>query len=169
LAEHEILLARSETFGPSVPRQGDRPFLPHKNRAADLFRSANPETSVSEFKSKIWNSARNRVFHGRSYPEPGYLTELFSISTSLRKAAEKEIAQIAGVPEAKSHYRYDELFRVFLFVEWNTNDPSQKFAADWPEAALTQRTAMAELNRVFAEVRPKELTFLNYAADSPVW
>jgi hypothetical protein len=125
-----------------------------KNRAAEIFGSANPETSVAEFKNKIWNTARNRVFHGRSYPEPAYLTELFSTSEALRKAAEKQIAQIAGVPQEKPHHRYEELFRVFFFVEWNTSDPTQMFAADWPEALLVRRTAMAELNRVFAEGLP---------------
>jgi hypothetical protein len=140
-----------------------------KDRASELFHSANPETSTSEFKSKIWNTARNRVFHGRSYPGPAYLTELHSASTALRKAAGKQIAETVEIPEQKKYYRYDELFRVFLFAEWNTSDPGMRFAADWPEAELLRRTKTAELNRVFAEVLPENVTFLNYATQSPAW
>jgi len=132
-----------------------------KNRACEIFRSANPETSISEFNAKVWGMARN--------PEPAFLGELFSVSTSLRNAVEKRIAEIAGVPEGRPHYRYDELFRVFLFVEWNTANTNERFALDWPEAILKQRTAAAELNRVFAEAPPENVTFLNYPTESLTW
>lgn len=140
-----------------------------KERAAQIFQSANAETSIREFKNAIWDKARNKVFHGRNYPQPGYLMELFTIAGSLRKAAEKVIAETAGIPEGRPHHRYEELFRVFLFVEWNTSDPAKKFADDWPKAALVERTAKAELNRVFAEAPPANVTFLDYATQSPAW
>jgi len=133
-----------------------------KTRAAEIFRAANPETSVGEFNKKIWDTARNKVFHGRSYPSPAYLTGLVPISESLRKAAEKQIAQIAGIPPERPYHRYEDLFRVFLFVEWNTSDSKQRFASDWPKTALIRRTANAELNKVFMEAVPDSLTFPDY-------
>ena len=140
-----------------------------KDRAAKIFCSANPQTSVGEFKRKVWNTARNRVFHGRSYPEPAYLAEAYAISESVRKAAEKQIAQLAEVTEQRPHHHYDQLFRVFLFVEWNTADISQAFASDWPEAELVRRTRMAELGRVFTGAPPVNVTFLDYASQSTDW
>lgn len=140
-----------------------------KERAAEIFCSANPEISIGDFKKKIWNTARNRVFHGRSYPEPAYLAEVYASSECVRKAAEKHIAQLAGVEEKRPHHSYDQLFRVFHFVEWNTTDSNQAFAPDWPEAELVRKTHMAELNRVFAEVPSENVTFLNYHSQSADW
>jgi hypothetical protein len=140
-----------------------------KEQAAKIFCAANPEITVAEFKKKVWNTARNRVFHGRSYPEPAYLSEVYAISESVRKAAEKQIANLAAVAEVRPHYRYDQLFRVFHFVEWKTTDSNQAFASDWPEAVLIERTRMAELGRVFSGAPPANVTFLDYASQSPGW
>lgn len=134
-----------------------------KTRAAEIFRAANSEISVSQFNSNIWDTARNKVFHGRSYPSPAYLGELASSSESLRKAAEREIADVAEIPHQRPYYRYEDLFRVYFFVEWNTSAPAQQFAADWPQAVLASRTAKAELNQVFVEAAPENVTFLVYA------
>lgn len=139
-----------------------------KTRAAEIFCAANSGTSVSQFNSKVWNTARNKVFHGRSYPSPAYLGELASTSESLRKAAERRIAEIAGIPQQRAYYRYEDLYRVFFFVEWNTSAPEQQFAADWPQALLASRTAKAELNQVFMEAAPENATFLDYA-QSATW
>jgi hypothetical protein len=140
-----------------------------KERAAEMFCSANPESTTSDFKNRVWNTARNRVFHGRSYPEPAYLAEVYTISESVRNAAEKQIAQVAGVKEKRPHHNYDQLFRVFHFVEWNTTDPNQAFASDWPKAELVRRTQMAELSRVFAEAPAENVTFLDYQSQSTDW
>src|SRR5712664_3742677 len=137
-----------------------------KARAAEIYRSANPETSINEFNNRIWNAARNKVFHWRSYPSPSYLTELASTSVSLRKSAEKQIAQTVEIPNERPYHRYEELFRVFFFIEWNTSDSNQKFATDWPKAVLAHRTATAELNHVFMEPAPENLSFLDYAQSS---
>jgi len=139
-----------------------------KTRAAEIFRAANSEVSVSQFNSKIWDTARNKVFHGRSYPSPAYLGQLASTSESLRKAAEREIADVAEIPHQRPYYRYEDLFRVYFFVEWNTTAPAQQFAADWPQALLASRTAKAELNQVFMEAAPENATFLDYA-QSATW
>jgi len=139
-----------------------------KTRAAEIFRAANSATSVSQFNSKIWNTARNKVFHGRSYPSPAYLGELASTSESLRKAAERRIADVAGIPHQRPYYRYEDLYRVFYFIEWNTSAPEQQFAADWPQALLASRTAKAELNQVFMEAAPENPTFLDYG-QSATW
>ena len=137
-----------------------------KARAAEIYRSANPETSINEFNNRIWNAARNKVFHGRSYPSPSYLTELASTSVSLRKSAEKQIAQTVEIPNERPYHRYEELFRVFFFIEWNTSDPNRRFATDWPKPVLAHRTAIAELNQVFMEPAPDNLSFLDYAQSS---
>jgi hypothetical protein len=133
-----------------------------KTRAAEIFHAANSAVSVGEFNSKIWNTARNKVFHGRSYPSPAYLGELASTSELLRKSAEGRIAEVAGTPGQKPYYRYEDLYRVFFFVEWNTSTPEQEFAADWPQAVLASRAAKAELNQVFMEATPENVTFLDY-------
>ena len=140
-----------------------------KERAAEIFCSANPETTVAEFKRKVWNTARNRVFHGRSYPDPAYLGEVYAISESVRKAAEKQIARLAGVAEERPHYRYEKLFRVVFFVEWKTADINQAFASDWPQAVLIERTKIAELGTVFAGAPPENVNFLNYQSQSTDW
>jgi hypothetical protein len=134
-----------------------------KVRAGEIFRSANPDTSSSVFKNKIWDAARNSVFHGRKYPEPAYLAELASLSTSLRKSTERQIAEVIGLAPERPYYRYDDLFRVFFFVEWNTADHRERFATDWPQAELIRRTELAELDRVFVEPLPPNVRFLNYA------
>ena len=139
-----------------------------KTRAAEIFRAANSAASVSQFNSNIWNTARNKVFHGRSYPSPAYLGELASTSELLRKAAERRIADVAGIPHQRPYYRYEDLYRVFFFAEWKTSAPEQPFAADWPQAVLISRTAKAELNQVFMEAAPENATFLDYA-QSATW
>ena len=123
---------------------------------------------MSEFNSKVWNTARNKVFHGRSYPSPAYLGELATTSESLRKATERRIAEVAEIPHQRPYYRYEDLYRVFFFVEWNTSVPEQQFAADWPQAVLASRTAQAELNQVLMEAAPENATFLDYA-QSATW
>ncbi len=138
-------------------------------KAAEIFRSANPGVSPTEFKNRIWSKARNSVFHGLKYPEPAYLEELASLSVSLRKAAEKEIAEIMGLAPERPYYRYEDLFRLFLFVEWNTFDLHVRFAPDWPQADLARRTEMLELGRVFVEPVNPDVVFLNYVEQSPNW
>lgn len=138
-------------------------------RAAQIYCAANPDTTVAKFNREVWNTARNRVFHGRRYPAPAYLAELFGVSTSLRKASERRIADLAGVTGDKPQHRYEDLFRVFFFVEWRTADASQKFAVDWPETELVRRTNVAELNRVFSGGPPKNVSFLDYPKQSPAW
>ena len=139
-----------------------------KNRAAEIFCAANPEMTAREFTSKIWNTARNKVFHGRRYPSPEFLAEIFTISQSLRKASEAEISGLAGVAGNKPNHRYEELFRIFYFVEWRTKDSAEPFAVDWPETELIQMKDAAEIGRVFTHDPPKYLKLLDYK-QSPDW
>jgi len=133
-----------------------------KTRAAEIFRAAHPATSEGHFNNKIWNTARNKVFHGRSYPSPAYLGELASTSESLRKAAERRIADVAGIPQQRPYYPYETLYRVFYFVEWNTSAPEEQFATDWPQDFLERQTAKVELNQMFMQAAPANATVLHY-------
>jgi hypothetical protein len=133
-----------------------------KVRAAEIFCAANPATTTKEFTTRVWNTARNRVFHGRAYPDPAFMTELFAISQSLRKASEKQIASIAGVTGGKPNHRYEDLFRVFYFIRWHTADSTERFASDWPETILAARVASAEIDRVITGPPPAILDFLDY-------
>jgi hypothetical protein len=140
-----------------------------KVRAAELYGAANPTVPVQDFMQKIWNRARNKVFHGKQYPEPAYLSELFEISQSVRKASDKQIARLAGVTGNNPNHRYEELFRIFFFVEWKTSDPTRAFASDWPEGELEQRVDAVELNRVLAGAPPASFRLLDYSAASTTW
>jgi hypothetical protein len=137
-----------------------------KNRAAEIFCAANPETTPQEFTSKIWNTARNKVFHGRRYPNPKFLAEIFTVSQQLRKASEAEIAKLAGVAGNKPNHRYEELFRIFYFVQWRTKDSARPFADDWPETELIRMKDAAEIGRVYVHDPVKYLKLLGYAQSS---
>lgn len=140
-----------------------------RDSAMEIFLSANPAASAADFKVRLWNKARNSVFHGLRYPEPPYLAELAQLSTALRKATERRISELAGMPPERPASLYEDRFRVFFFVEWVTSDTSARFAPDWPEAELVRRTGQAELNQVFVEAAPRNLTFLRYEVESGIW
>ena len=137
-----------------------------KEKAAEIFCSANPETAIEQFNKAIWNEARNKVFHGRSYPSPAFLTNLNTFSKQIRKATSKEISRIAKVKEQEPRYRYEQMSRMISFVEWTTSDASQKFAIDWPEAALAE-IPDEPVTRAFGV--NAEARFANYRKDSPDW
>lgn len=138
-----------------------------RKAAYEMFSSVNPDVSKSQFNSRVWGEARNKVFHGRKYPNPVYLSDLHSISGFVRKASERRIADLAKIQAVRPVPDYDDSFRVFYFVEWDTNDSAQAFAHDWPEVALREKAAEAELGRVYVEAVPR--TYKLYNKPWPMW
>jgi len=109
--------------------------------ARKIFQAAHTSTTDQEFNDKIWNKARNYVFHGRRYPEPKYLGELSAHSQELHTAIDKRIDDVLGLGHRlRPHRSYETWFRRFIFFEWETKEPSAKFATDWPATDLKKMT-----------------------------
>jgi len=111
----------------------------NKRKAYELFRAADRTSSRTQFNDDVWGSARNRVFHGVTYPEPKFLAELNKLSRTLRTACEISFAERYGVSKkSKIAHAGLKTWQHFSFIEWKTSDPRAEFAADFPEASVSQ-------------------------------
>jgi len=118
-----------------------------KVAAREIFQAAHPETSDQEFNSQIWNKARNYVFHGRRYPEPKYLLELLKHSQGIHVAIDRRMDEVLGLGDrVRPHRGYETWNRLFIFVQWTTQNPSDHFATDWPRARLVKMAEEEDAN-----------------------
>jgi hypothetical protein len=112
-----------------------------KTAARQIFRAAHPRTTDREFNDEIWNRSRNRVFHGRRYPEPRYLTEISEHSNKLHAAVDRRLDDALGLGHRlRRHQGYETWYRRFIYVEWTTQSASEAFARDWPAAHFLRMT-----------------------------
>lgn len=141
-----------------------------KVSAREIFQAAHPNTTDQEFNNRIWSKARNYVFHGRRYPEPEYLVELNTISQMLHTAIDKRLEEVLGLHNRqRPHHRYETWYRHFLFVEWATNDPAERFASDWPSTHLAQMSAENAPGAAHQAAMAAGVDILNYEQQSPTW
>lgn len=118
-----------------------------KTAARKIFQAAHPDVKQKEFDDKIWNKARNYVFHGRRYPDPKHLAALLDHAKQLHTAVDREIDELLGFGNRpRTHRRYDTLRRRFIFFEWTTKSPSAPFATDWPASHLAKMAAEEDPN-----------------------
>ena len=119
----------------------------NKAAARQIFQAAHPQTTDQEFNSQIWNKARNYVFHGRRYPDPKYLLHLLKHSQEIHTAVDRRIDEILGLTNRlRPHRGYETWYRRFMFVEWTTQNPPDRFASDWPAAHLAEMTEEEDPN-----------------------
>jgi hypothetical protein len=118
-----------------------------KATARQIFKSAHPDTTDQEFNGKIWNKARNYVFHGGRYPDPQYLVELKAHSDKLHTAIDKRIDEVLGLGNRnRPHRGYETWSRRFMYVGWTTKNPSEQFASDWPAKHLANMSEEESAN-----------------------
>lgn len=109
-----------------------------RNRASELFRAANPEISPTDFNKEIWGKARNAVFHGIRYPQPMFLAQLNVLSAKLRRACEMSFCQEYGLPNVSRTVRGPSTWQLYLFISWQTTDPHEEYALDFPEGEVSK-------------------------------
>ena len=143
----------------------------NKQKAYELYSSAEPATSKQTFNRDIWGEMRNAVFHGNQYPLPTFLTRLVPVNEALRRACETEISKRAQLDERPRVRRnLESIYYFHNFIEWTTATPNSAFAFDFPLKALS---AMVEhgLSGSVGVNFPESSGFsvLNYEPDSLEW
>ena len=120
----------------------------NKEHAWEVFHDANPTVERRHFDREIWGRARNSLFHGGRYPSPEFLSFLAGTTPQIQKAVERELRKAFAIEPAWTTQKGpEELFRVFLFFEWETTDPDTDFATDWPEKELRAIVGDADLDQ----------------------
>lgn len=142
-----------------------------RKRAYELYAAASPETTPKEFREDIWGRARNVVFHGKQYPRPELLRSLQPITDKLRRACDLQFRADYSLDEDSSETQYAEkLYRVFLFVEWETERPDAEYAEDIPETKLGRMVEDVGLGARGANIPDMSgFTLCDYNRDSPNW
>lgn len=134
----------------------------NKARARELFIAANPEVSAQQFNRRIWGEARNNAFHGRSYPEPAFLAELYALTKQLQLGVDVQLRKDFGLTERKAAiHHYEQLYRVFLYPEWKTSNPGDRYATDCPLGALAEIASEHKFG-AFVELADREFKLVNY-------
>jgi len=111
----------------------------NKQKAYELYSSAEPSTSRQKFNREIWGEGRNSVFHGNQYPVPAFLVGLVPVNENLRRSCEAEISRRAQLGErARARRNLESIYYFQNFIEWTTAKPDLPFAFDFPAKALTE-------------------------------
>jgi hypothetical protein len=137
LAGDATIPSRCPTCNEELQHCGNPVVHAGSNKAAarQIFQAAHPGTDNREFNNEIWNKSRNRVFHGRRYPEPRYLTEISKHSNRLHAAVDRRLDDALGLGHRlRRHQGYETWYRQFIYVEWTTQSSAEVFAQDWPAA-----------------------------------
>ncbi len=118
----------------------------NKERAWELFLASNKGSEQNEFRREIWGRARNAVFHGSKYPDPQFLSELNGYTARIALSVGHEIARQLDC-KYQEPIPTEQIYRVFLFFEWETRTPEIDFADDWPAEQVKTLIEQAELGR----------------------
>jgi len=109
-----------------------------KQKAYELYSSADPGTSKQTFTRDIWGEMRNAVFHGNQYPVPTFLIGLLPVNETLRRACETEISKRVQLGErSRARRNLESIYYFHNFIEWTTARPELAFAFDFPSKALS--------------------------------
>jgi hypothetical protein len=93
----------------------------NKEKAYELYSSAEPSTSRQKFNREIWGEMRNAVFHGNQYPVPAFLVGLVPVNENLRRSCEAEISRRAPLGErVRARRNLKSIYYFHNFIEWTT-------------------------------------------------
>jgi hypothetical protein len=142
-----------------------------KQKAYELYSSADPRTSKQTFNRDIWGEMRNAVFHGNRYPVPTFLTGLVPVNETLRRACEIEISKRAHLDErSRARHNVESIYYFHNFIEWTTAKPESPFAFDFPSKALSEMVEHGLAGSVGVNFPESSgFSILNYEPDSREW
>ena len=138
-----------------------------KERAWELFRSANPNVYRRTFEREIWGRARNALFHGSQYPTPEFLRELQNLAPQLQSAVSAAVraeSNVEGVPHAVVDRN---IFHYETYFSWRTRERDDAFPNDWPKVELER--LLAEANADQWQILREENLELHNARDFADW
>jgi hypothetical protein len=143
----------------------------NKQKAYELYASADPDTSRQKFNRDIWGAMRNAVFHGNQYPVPAFLADLVPVSETLRRASETEISNRGELGHrSRARRNLETIYYFHNFIEWTTTKPESTFALDFPLEALSAMVEHGMSGTVGANFPESSgFSILKYEPDSREW